>query len=109
MALVRSRVRVALLDYKTAFDLVDHNILIAKLFSLGVKPTVVNWIADFLRGRSQPQKLNSDCFSNFEIVPAGISQGTKIDPWLFLIINDLASLVTPLTCGNLQTTPQFPK
>jgi hypothetical protein len=48
-----SRVRVALPDYRKAFDLVDHNILIAKHFSLGVKPTVVNWIADFLRGRSQ--------------------------------------------------------
>jgi hypothetical protein len=33
---------------RKAFDLVDHNILIAKLFSLGVKPTVVNWIVDFL-------------------------------------------------------------
>ena len=81
-----SRVRVALLDYRKAFDLVDHNILIAKLFSLGVKPTVVNWIADFLCERSQRLKLNSDCFSNSEIVPAGIPQRTKIGPWLFLAI-----------------------
>ena len=73
-----SRVRVALLDYRKAFDLVDHNILIAKLFSLGVKPTVVNWIADFLRGRSQRLKLNSDCFSNSEIVPAGIPQVLRL-------------------------------
>jgi hypothetical protein len=64
-----SCVRVALLDFRKAFDLVDHNVLIAKLLSLGMKPTVVNWIADFLRGRSQRVKLNSDCFSDFEIVP----------------------------------------
>lgn len=81
-----SRVRVALLDYRKAFDLVDHNILIAKLFSLGIKPTVVNWIADFLRGRLQRVKLNSDCFSNFEIVPAGIPQGTK--DWSLPIFGD---------------------
>ena len=56
-----AHVRAALLDYKKAFDLVDHNLLIAKLYSLGVKPTVANWVADFLRDRYQRVKLNSDC------------------------------------------------
>ena len=37
-----STVRTALLDFRKAFDLVDHHILVAKLLSLGVKPTVVN-------------------------------------------------------------------
>lgn len=46
-------VRVALLDYRKVFDLVDHNLLVAKLSNYEIKPTVVNWIADFLRGRSQ--------------------------------------------------------
>ena len=48
-----------------------------------------NWIADFLRGRSQRVEINSVC-SNFLHVPASIPQGTKIGPWQFLtIINDL--------------------
>ena len=85
-----AHVRAAILDYKEAFDLVDHNLLIAKLYSLGVKPTVVNWVADFLRNRCQRVKLNSDCFSDSKPVPTGISQGTRIGPWLFLVmINDL--------------------
>ena len=29
----------------------DHNLLVAELYSLGVKPTVVTWVADFLRER----------------------------------------------------------
>ena len=32
---------------------VEHNLLVAKLYSLGVKPTVVNWGVDFLPERSQ--------------------------------------------------------
>ena len=31
-------VRTALLDFRKAFDLVDHHVLVAKLFSLGIKP-----------------------------------------------------------------------
>ena len=37
--------------FRKAFDLVDHHILVAKLLSLGVKRSVVNWIIDFLRSR----------------------------------------------------------
>ena len=47
-----STVRAILLDYRKALDLVDHNLLIYKLKDLGVKPTVINWIPDFLRNRT---------------------------------------------------------
>ncbi len=54
-------VRALLTDYRKAFDLIDHNILCQKLQRIGIKPSVFNWIVDFLRPRSQRVKLHSDC------------------------------------------------
>ena len=81
-------VRVVLFDYKKAFDLIDHQILVSKLTALDLSYPILCWIIDFLKNRKQRVKLGQDCKSEWGDIPAGVPQGTKLGPWLFIVMID---------------------
>ena len=100
-------VRAALLDYKKAFDLVDHNLLIAKLYSLGVKSTVVNWVVDFLLVSSLALiVLRALPQSPLEFYKVPASALSSFWAWL---MTSLPRANPFLVCGNLPTTPRSRK
>ena len=50
-------VRVLLVDYSKAFDHINHEILIAKLYGMGLPAYLVRWMAAFLIDRQQSIKI----------------------------------------------------
>ena len=82
-------VRALLLDYRKAFDLIDHHILLRKLGQLGLPEFIVSWVGAFLHGRQQRVRVEQSV-SEWLPVNGGVPQGTRVGPIVFLfIVNDL--------------------
>ena len=80
------------LDLSKAFDTVDHNILLMKLYKYGIRGVAYDWIKNYLEERMQYLSFNKHASSTMDI-KCGVPQGSILGQLLFLIyVNDLSSV-----------------
>lgn len=74
---------LVLLDLTAAFDMIDHNIVIAQLKSyVGLTGTVLGWFISYLKDRRISVRLRTH-MSSAANLPWGVPQGSIRPPTLF--------------------------
>lgn len=81
------------LDFRKAFDMVPHGLIIKKLQMDSFNNHIVSWISNFLTARTQRVIVKGQVSSQSPVT-SGVPQGSVIGPKLFLLyINDLPQCI----------------
>ena len=74
---------VVLLDLSAAFDTIDHNLLLNRLYTVfGFRNNVINWFRSYLCNRTCKVRTANE-YSDSTVLHYGIPQGSCVGPQLF--------------------------
>ena len=68
-----------LIDSRKAFDTVEHNILLQKLYHYGIRGNALPWFNSYLSNRYQYVNYN-DTSSEMKLTTCGVPQGSILSP-----------------------------
>jgi hypothetical protein len=78
----------------SAFDTVDHSILLNRIRDLGIVDGAYTWIANYLTNRSQIIRITNTTDSPAQLLSCGVPQGSVLGPILFsFYIRPLGALI----------------
>ena len=92
-----------MVDFRKAFDLVDHKILLKKLSVYRCSNITLSWFSSYLSNRSQMVTVNG-IRSEKETVSCGIPRGSILGPLLFLLPLTLKEVVSAVDLYPDDTT-----
>ena len=86
-------VHVVFIDFRKAFDLVDHGVLLTKFEGMGITMSFWKWTQSYLSDRTQQVKLPGVLSRHGEVI-AGVPQGGVISLTLFnMHVNDIEDCI----------------